>query len=102
MWSLRWGLPSRSRYEHSRLPLNDPSGADAHERYHLHLFLREYIKAIESTTKLTKRSQANSLEVLVIGQALKGVPWGFFIANAPAYASEVVPLALRSACTATL
>jgi SP family general alpha glucoside:H+ symporter-like MFS transporter len=25
-----------------------------------------------------------------------------FIANAPAYASEVVPLALRGACTATL
>ena len=46
--------------------------------------------------------QADSLEVLVIGQAFEGVPWGFFIANAPAYASEVVPLALRSACTATL
>jgi MFS transporter, SP family, general alpha glucoside:H+ symporter len=30
------------------------------------------------------------------------VPWGFFIANAPAYASEIVPLALRGACTASL
>jgi MFS family permease len=30
------------------------------------------------------------------------VPWGFFIANSPAYASEIVPLALRGACTATL
>lgn len=33
---------------------------------------------------------------------MEGVPWGLFIANSPAYASEVVPLALRGACTATL
>lgn len=46
--------------------------------------------------------QADSLEVLVIGQAFEGVPWGFFIANSPAYASEIVPLALRSACAASL
>lgn len=46
--------------------------------------------------------QANSLEVLVIGQAFEGVPWGMFIGNSPAYASEVVPLVLRGACTATL
>ncbi|KAI3394008.1 hypothetical protein diail_3325 [Diaporthe ilicicola] len=45
---------------------------------------------------------ANSLEVLVIGQAFEGVPWGFFIANSPAYASEIVPLSLRGAVTATL
>lgn len=45
---------------------------------------------------------ANSLEVLVIGQAFEGVPWGFFIANSPAYASEIVPLVLRSACAASL
>ncbi|CAG8948041.1 unnamed protein product [Penicillium salamii] len=45
---------------------------------------------------------ANSLTLLVVGQALEGVPWGFFIANSPAYASEIVPLALRGACTATL
>ncbi|APA07447.1 hypothetical protein sscle_02g022170 [Sclerotinia sclerotiorum 1980 UF-70] len=45
---------------------------------------------------------ADSLAVLTIGQAFEGVPWGFFIANAPAYASEVVPLSLRGACTATL
>jgi len=38
----------------------------------------------------------------VIGQAFEGVPWGFFIANSPAYASEIVPLVLRGACTATL
>ncbi|CAM1508689.1 Fc.00g055370.m01.CDS01 [Cosmosporella sp. VM-42] len=45
---------------------------------------------------------ADSLALLVVGQALEGVPWGFFIANSPAYASEIVPLALRGACTATL
>lgn len=45
---------------------------------------------------------ADSLALLVVGQALEGVPWGMFIANSPAYASEVVPLVLRGACTATL
>ncbi|KAL4985875.1 hypothetical protein BDW68DRAFT_189323 [Aspergillus falconensis] len=45
---------------------------------------------------------ANSLTLLVVGQALGGVPWGFFIANFPAYAGEIVPLLLRAACTATL
>ncbi|KAL4802727.1 general substrate transporter [Aspergillus unguis] len=45
---------------------------------------------------------ANSLTLLVVGQALEGVPWGFFIANSPAYASEIAPLPLRAACTATL
>ncbi|KAK2043905.1 alpha glucoside transporter [Colletotrichum somersetense] len=45
---------------------------------------------------------ADSLEVFTVGQALEGVPWGFFIAIGPAYASEIVPLALRGACTATL
>ncbi|KAF7551091.1 hypothetical protein G7046_g7807 [Stylonectria norvegica] len=45
---------------------------------------------------------ANSLTLLVVGQALEGVPWGFFIANSPAYASEIVPLALRGALTGTL
>ncbi|KAJ5591657.1 uncharacterized protein N7459_002026 [Penicillium hispanicum] len=45
---------------------------------------------------------ADSLAVLVVGQALEGVPWGFFIANSPAYASEIVPIPLRAATTATL
>ncbi|KAF4976655.1 hypothetical protein FZEAL_6717 [Fusarium zealandicum] len=45
---------------------------------------------------------ADSLTLLVVGQALEGVPWGFFIANSPAYASEIAPLALRGVCTATL
>nr|GAT49218.1 maltose permease [Mycena chlorophos] len=45
---------------------------------------------------------ADSLAVLTIGQTFEGIPWGLFIANSPAYASEVVPLALRGAVTATL
>jgi len=45
---------------------------------------------------------AKSLEVLVVGQFFEGIPWGMFIANSPAYASEIVPLALRGVCTATL
>lgn len=45
---------------------------------------------------------ADSLALLTVGQALEGIPWGFFIANSPAYASEIVPLSLRGACTATL
>lgn len=38
----------------------------------------------------------------MIGQLFEGIPWGFFIANSPAYASEIVPLVLRGATTATL
>ncbi|KAK3209018.1 hypothetical protein GRF29_69g412514 [Pseudopithomyces chartarum] len=45
---------------------------------------------------------ANSLALLTVGQLLEGIPWGLFIANSPAYASEVVPIVLRGACTATL
>ncbi|KAF4125488.1 MFS transporter, SP family,ral alpha glucoside:H+ symporter [Geosmithia morbida] len=39
---------------------------------------------------------ATSLPVLFAGQILCGVPWGVFTTLAPGYASEVVPLALRS------
>lgn len=45
---------------------------------------------------------STSLGMMVAGQFLEGIPWGFFIANSPAYASEVVPLSLRGATTATL
>ncbi|RDW68173.1 hypothetical protein BP6252_09569 [Coleophoma cylindrospora] len=45
---------------------------------------------------------ADSLAVLVISQAFEGIPWGLFIANSPAYASEVVPIVLRGAVTGTL
>ncbi|KAL7423401.1 hypothetical protein Q5752_002705 [Cryptotrichosporon argae] len=44
----------------------------------------------------------DSLPVFLIGQLFEGIPWGFFIGNAPAYASEIVPIPLRGACTATL
>ncbi|KAM3418200.1 hypothetical protein BST61_g4204 [Cercospora zeina] len=45
---------------------------------------------------------ADSLGMLVAGQALEGVPWGMFIANSPAYVSEIVPIPLRGACAATI
>lgn len=54
------------------------------------------------TRLLTGLAQSNSLTVLTIGQAFEGVPWGLFIANSPAYASEIVPLPLRGVITATL
>ena len=45
---------------------------------------------------------ANSLGVFFAGQILEGVPWGIFIANAPAYCSEIVPLRLRAPATQML
>jgi SP family general alpha glucoside:H+ symporter-like MFS transporter len=33
--------------------------------------------------------------VLLVGEFLCGIPWGVFASSAPAYASEVLPLALR-------
>ncbi|KAF7288799.1 Maltose permease [Mycena chlorophos] len=45
---------------------------------------------------------ADSLAVLTLGQALEGVPWGMFIANSPAYASEIAPLALRGTVAASI
>ncbi|KAJ6571051.1 putative maltose porter [Mycena capillaripes] len=45
---------------------------------------------------------ANSLPVFVVGQLLEGLPWGIFIANAPAYCSEIVPLRLRAPATQIL
>jgi SP family general alpha glucoside:H+ symporter-like MFS transporter len=38
---------------------------------------------------------APNLPALLIGQFLCGIPWGVFATMAPAYASEVCPLALR-------
>lgn len=40
-----------------------------------------------------------SLPVLLVGQFLCGIPWGMFATMAPAYASEVCPLALRGYLT---
>ncbi|KAJ7245090.1 maltose porter [Mycena rebaudengoi] len=45
---------------------------------------------------------ANSLPVFFVGQLLEGLPWGIFIANAPAYCSEIVPLRLRAPATQIL
>lgn len=45
---------------------------------------------------------STSLNVLTVGQFFEGIPWGIFIANSPAYASEIVPISLRGIVTATL
>ncbi|KAK0104445.1 hypothetical protein ONS95_004734 [Cadophora gregata] len=45
---------------------------------------------------------ANSLPVMFVAQILEGIPWGIFIANAPAYCSEIVPLRLRAPATQML
>ncbi|KAI1268734.1 alpha-glucosides permease MPH2/3 [Xylariaceae sp. FL1019] len=45
---------------------------------------------------------ANSLPVIFASQILEGLPWGIFIANAPAYCSEIVPIPLRAAATQML
>lgn len=45
---------------------------------------------------------ANSLPVIFVAQLLEGIPWGIFIANAPAYCSEIVPMKLRAPATQML
>ncbi|KAI0503021.1 alpha-glucosides permease MPH2/3 [Xylaria bambusicola] len=45
---------------------------------------------------------ANSLPLIFVSQLLEGLPWGIFIANAPAYCSEIVPLPLRAPATQML
>ncbi|KAJ7620739.1 maltose porter [Mycena polygramma] len=45
---------------------------------------------------------ANSLPVFFVAQLLEGLPWGIFIANAPAYCSEIVPMRLRAPATQVL
>ncbi|EHA49515.1 hypothetical protein MCOR27_001786 [Pyricularia oryzae] len=45
---------------------------------------------------------ADSLAVMLVSQLLEGIPWGIFIANAPAYCSEIVPMRLRAPCTQML
>ncbi|KAF2272710.1 MFS alpha-glucoside transporter-like protein [Westerdykella ornata] len=42
---------------------------------------------------------APNLPVLLVGQFLCGLPWGVFATMAPAYASEICPLALRGYLT---
>ena len=45
---------------------------------------------------------AKSLSVIFVAQLLEGLPWGIFIANAPAYCSEIVPIQLRAPATQML
>lgn len=45
---------------------------------------------------------ANSLPIMFLSQILEGIPWGIFIANAPAYCSEIVPIQLRAPATQML
>ena len=45
---------------------------------------------------------ADSPPVFFVSQLLEGVPWGIFIANAPAYCAEIVPLRLRAPATQML
>ncbi|KAK5659449.1 hypothetical protein OQA88_650 [Cercophora sp. LCS_1] len=45
---------------------------------------------------------ANSLPIMFLSQILEGIPWGIFIANAPAYCSEIVPIKLRAPATQML
>lgn len=44
----------------------------------------------------------NSQGVFLAAQILEGIPWGIFIANAPAYCAEIVPLRLRAPATQML
>lgn len=45
---------------------------------------------------------ADSVELFFAAQILEGLPWGVFIANAPAYCSEIVPIKLRAPATQML
>ncbi|KAK3684455.1 hypothetical protein LTR37_020263 [Vermiconidia calcicola] len=44
----------------------------------------------------------DSIPVFFVAQLLEGIPWGIFIANAPAYCSEIVPMRLRAPATQML
>ncbi|KAM0544224.1 hypothetical protein ACHAPJ_011913 [Fusarium lateritium] len=45
---------------------------------------------------------ADSLPVILVSQLMEGIPWGMFVANSPAYCSEIVPLQLRAPATQML
>lgn len=45
---------------------------------------------------------AETISVVFVSQLLEGIPWGIFIANAPAYCSEIVPIQLRAPATQML
>jgi SP family general alpha glucoside:H+ symporter-like MFS transporter len=44
----------------------------------------------------------NSQGMFFASQILEGIPWGLFIANAPAYCAEIVPMRLRAPATQML
>lgn len=44
----------------------------------------------------------NSQGQFLAAQILEGIPWGIFIANAPAYCAEIVPMRLRAPATQML
>lgn len=44
---------------------------------------------------ITMTFAASNIVILLVGEILCGIPWGVFATTAPAYASEVLPLALR-------
>lgn len=44
----------------------------------------------------------NSNGMFFAAQILEGIPWGIFIANAPAYCAEIVPMRLRAPATQML
>ncbi|KAK0118347.1 hypothetical protein ONS95_012637 [Cadophora gregata] len=44
----------------------------------------------------------NSQGMFFAAQILEGIPWGIFIANAPAYCAEIVPMRLRAPATQML
>lgn len=44
----------------------------------------------------------NSQGMFLASQILEGIPWGIFIANAPAYCAEIVPMRLRAPATQML
>lgn len=44
----------------------------------------------------------NSQGMFFASQILEGIPWGIFIANAPAYCAEIVPMRLRAPATQML
>lgn len=43
---------------------------------------------------------AQNVETILVGAFLCAIPWGVFATQGPAYATEVVPLALRGYMTA--
>lgn len=44
----------------------------------------------------------NSQGMFFAAQIMEGIPWGIFIANAPAYCAEIVPMRLRAPATQML